>query len=157
MSIPGTIGSVVVERPADVEEGFHLNAPLVFHYGHTAPSTNPQLYKLIVSRMAEVTNLKCEKQRKGQGSLYWLGVGLGVQKQVWFELIDLSQWVEFQNFVFLHRVLRRIKFFFTMQYIDFNCIVFLVSISGVVINTGGWIKGGGYDSLKHAAGSFEGM
>lgn len=94
VSIPGTIGSVVVERPADVEEGFHLNAPLVFHYGHTAPSTNPQLYKLIVSRMAEVTNLKCEKQRK-------------------------------------------------------------VSISGVIINTGGWIKGGGYDSLKHAAGSFE--
>lgn len=44
-----------------------------------------------------------------------------------------------------------------MQYIDLNCIVFLVSISGVVINTGGWIKGGGYDSLKHAAGSFEGM
>lgn len=31
-----------------------------------------------------------------------------------------------------------------------------VSISGVIINTGGWIKGGGYDSLKHAAGSFEG-
>ena len=66
MSVPGTIGSVVVERPADVEEGFHLNAPLVFHYGHTAPSTNPQLYKLLVSRMAEVTNLKCDKQRKGQ-------------------------------------------------------------------------------------------
>ncbi|XP_062574339.1 polyribonucleotide 5'-hydroxyl-kinase Clp1-like [Saccostrea cucullata] len=92
VSIPGTVGAVVVERPADVEEGFHLNAPLVFHYGHTSPSTNPQLYKLLVSRMAEVTNMKCDKQRK-------------------------------------------------------------FSISGVVINTGGWIQAFSYIILKHAAGS----
>lgn len=28
--------------------------------------------------------------------------------------------------------------------------------SGVIVNTGGWVRGSGYDSLKHAAGSFEG-
>lgn len=30
-----------------------------------------------------------------------------------------------------------------------------VNASGVVINTGGWVRGAGYDALKHAAGSFE--
>ncbi|KAK3109122.1 hypothetical protein FSP39_023474 [Pinctada imbricata] len=94
VSIPATIGALVVERPADVEEGYILNAPLVFHYGHSSPSANPSLYKLLVSRMAEVVNMKCDKIRK-------------------------------------------------------------TSVSGLVINTGGWIKGGGYDSLKHTAGSFE--
>ena len=28
-------------------------------------------------------------------------------------------------------------------------------MSGVVINTGGWVRGAGYDALKHAAGAFE--
>lgn len=32
----------------------------------------------------------------------------------------------------------------------------LGNVSGCIINTGGWIKGAGYDSLKHIAGSFEG-
>ena len=37
--------------------------------------------------------------------------------------------------------------------------VFVVSASygGVIVNTGGWVRGSGYDSLKHAAGSFEGL
>ena len=30
-----------------------------------------------------------------------------------------------------------------------------VNLSGVVINTGGWVRGAGYDALKHSAGSFE--
>ena len=41
------------------------------------------------------------------------------------------------------------------------CVILLsivassVNLSGVVINTGGWVRGAGYDALKHAAGSFE--
>jgi polyribonucleotide 5'-hydroxyl-kinase len=34
--VPGSIGSVLVERPASIEEGFSQNAPLVYHYGHVA-------------------------------------------------------------------------------------------------------------------------
>ena len=32
-----------------------------------------------------------------------------------------------------------------------------VNHSGAIINTGGWVKGTGYETLKHAAGSFEGL
>ncbi|KAL4234900.1 Cleavage polyadenylation factor subunit clp1 [Mactra antiquata] len=94
VSIPGTMGAYVVERPSDIEEGFTLSAPLVFHFGHTSPSKNLTLYNLLVSRMADVINMKCDSFKK-------------------------------------------------------------VNHSGVIVNTGGWVRGSGYDSLKHAAGSFE--
>lgn len=94
VSVPGTIGSIVVERPADVEEGYSSAAPLVFHYGHTSPSHNLTLYNLLVSKMADVVNMKCDASKR-------------------------------------------------------------VNYSGVIINTGGWIKGGGYDSIRHTAGAFE--
>lgn len=94
ISIPGTMGAYVVERPADVEEGFTQCAPLVFHFGHTTPSKNLTLYNLLVSRIADVVNMKCDEFKK-------------------------------------------------------------VNHSGVIVNTGGWVRGSGYDSLKHAAGSFE--
>ncbi|KAK3592967.1 hypothetical protein CHS0354_023189 [Potamilus streckersoni] len=94
VSIPGTIGALTVERPADVEEGFNQCAPLVFHYGHVTPATNLKLYNILVSRIADVVNMKCDASKKA-------------------------------------------------------------NLSGIIVNTGGWVRGAGYDSLKHAAGSFE--
>ena len=46
ISIPGTIGAMLVERPAGVEEGFSQNSPLVYHYGHSGPGHNHVLYKV---------------------------------------------------------------------------------------------------------------
>ena len=66
VSIPGTIGAFVVERPADVEEGFSQSAPLVFHYGHTSPAKNLTLYNMLVSRTADVVNMKCDESKKGK-------------------------------------------------------------------------------------------
>ncbi|XP_060553316.1 polyribonucleotide 5'-hydroxyl-kinase Clp1-like [Ruditapes philippinarum] len=94
VSIPGTMGAYVVERPADIEEGFTQSAPLVFHFGHTTPSKNLTLYNLLVSRIADVIEYEINRNKK-------------------------------------------------------------VNHSGVIVNTGGWVRGSGYDSLKHAAGSFE--
>lgn len=59
------MGAYVVERPADVEEGFTQSAPLVFHFGHTTPSKNLTLYNLLVSRIADVVNMKCDEFKKG--------------------------------------------------------------------------------------------
>jgi hypothetical protein len=66
VSIPGTMGAYVVERPADIEEGFTQSAPLVFHFGHTTPSKNLTLYNLLVSRIADVMNMKCDEFKKGR-------------------------------------------------------------------------------------------
>ena len=65
MSIPGTIGALVVERPSDIEEGFPQSAPLVFHFGHTTPSANLTLYNMMLARIADVVNMKCDQFKKG--------------------------------------------------------------------------------------------
>lgn len=60
VSIPGTMGALYIERPADVEEGFSVQAPLVYHFGSTTPGTNIKLYNKLTSRLAEVFNQRCE-------------------------------------------------------------------------------------------------
>merc|ERR1719273_2053463 len=94
VSIPGTIGAMLVERPASVEEGFSQNSPLVYHYGHSSPGQNHVLYNQLVSRLADVVRERMEKNRKA-------------------------------------------------------------AVSGVVINTCGWIRGEGYNQIKHIAQAFE--
>ncbi|KFM02760.1 Polyribonucleotide 5'-hydroxyl-kinase Clp1, partial [Aptenodytes forsteri] len=68
VSIPGTMGALYIERPADVEEGFSLQAPLVYHFGSTTPGTNIKLYNKITSRLADVFNQRCEVNRRASGS-----------------------------------------------------------------------------------------
>ena len=94
LSLPGTIGSVLVERPASIEEGFAQTAPLVYHYGHKTSGHNPPLYNRLVSRMADVVRERMETKRK-------------------------------------------------------------VGNSGVIINTSGWVRGEGYNQIRHIAQAFE--
>ncbi len=68
LSVPGTIGSVLVERPASIEEGFSQTAPLVYHYGHKTPGHNPPLYNRLISRMADVVRERMEANRKLEAS-----------------------------------------------------------------------------------------
>uniref|UniRef100_UPI00358F4597 polyribonucleotide 5'-hydroxyl-kinase Clp1-like n=1 Tax=Myxine glutinosa TaxID=7769 RepID=UPI00358F4597 len=64
VSPPGTLAMLSVERPADVEEGFSLQAPLVYHFGSTTPGSNIKLYNKVVSRLADVFNRRCELNRR---------------------------------------------------------------------------------------------
>ncbi|XP_013170540.1 PREDICTED: protein CLP1 homolog isoform X2 [Papilio xuthus] len=68
ISVPGTIGALLVERPASIEEGFSQQAPLVYHFGHKSPEENIELYNTIVSRLAEVIAERCENNKKASTS-----------------------------------------------------------------------------------------
>ena len=46
-------------------KGFPLQAPLVYHYGHTSPA-NEKLYNKISSKIAEITKQRFEKNKKGK-------------------------------------------------------------------------------------------
>ncbi|KAG1687795.1 Polyribonucleotide 5'-hydroxyl-kinase Clp1 [Nymphon striatum] len=94
IAVPGTMGAVVVERPADPEDNFSQQAPLVYHFGHKSPGENLTLHNMLISRLAEVLVSKSESNRK-------------------------------------------------------------TNMSGVVINTCGWVIGEGYHCLLHAAQAFE--
>ncbi|XP_023171185.1 protein CLP1 homolog isoform X2 [Drosophila hydei] len=69
ISISGNIATILIERPASVEEGFAKTAPLVYHFGHKSPSGNSVLYNAVVSKMAEVTlqSLDANKRTKSSG------------------------------------------------------------------------------------------
>lgn len=68
VGIPGSMGALLIERPADIEEGFPLQAPLVYHYGHLSPGPNEKLYNKISSKIAEVTRERFEKNKKARAS-----------------------------------------------------------------------------------------
>ncbi|XP_026468463.1 protein CLP1 homolog [Ctenocephalides felis] len=68
IAIPGTIGALLIERPAPVEEGFCQEAPLVYHFGHKSPSGNYQLYNMAVTRLSEVILERIEANKKSKSS-----------------------------------------------------------------------------------------
>ncbi|XP_049546207.1 protein CLP1 homolog [Anopheles darlingi] len=71
IAIPGTIGALLVERPAPVAEGFSQQAPLVYHYGHNTPSANSTFYDVLISKLAETTleRLQANKKAKSSGMI----------------------------------------------------------------------------------------
>uniref|UniRef100_A0A023F4J3 Protein CLP1 homolog n=2 Tax=Triatoma infestans TaxID=30076 RepID=A0A023F4J3_TRIIF len=68
ISVPGSVGSVLVERPASVDEGFSQQAPLVYHFGHNSIQKNVQVMNLIVSKMAEVVHERLQLNKKANTS-----------------------------------------------------------------------------------------
>ena len=49
--IPGSVGALMVERPADPVEGFDVKAPILYHYGYTQPNGNAKLYVTLIKRL----------------------------------------------------------------------------------------------------------
>lgn len=68
ISIPGTMSSLLIERPSPIDDGFSQLAPLVIHYGHKSPE-NHELYKICVSSLADITieRLKEDKRTMSSG------------------------------------------------------------------------------------------
>ncbi|KAJ4808661.1 hypothetical protein LUZ62_021227 [Rhynchospora pubera] len=52
ISLPASIGATPVEMPIDPVEGNPLEMPMVYFYGHTTPSVNPELYKVLMKDLA---------------------------------------------------------------------------------------------------------
>lgn len=68
ISVPGTLGLNVIERPADVESGFSQVAPLVYHYGSTSPGANSNLYDMLVGKCAKAMHAKFAADPKVRAS-----------------------------------------------------------------------------------------
>jgi len=64
IAVPGTIGALLVERPADAEEGFSLQTPLVYNFGNATPADSLKLYNALVTQLAEVVFKHFEQNEK---------------------------------------------------------------------------------------------
>lgn len=45
--------------------GFAVQAPLVYHFGHTSPGPNHKLYNVLSSQIAKVVKDRFEKNEEG--------------------------------------------------------------------------------------------
>ncbi|XP_018571978.1 protein CLP1 homolog [Anoplophora glabripennis] len=68
ISIPGTIGALMIERPSTIDEGFSQEAPLVYHFGHKTPSTNPTLFNMLIQQLASTVKERLEVNKKTRSS-----------------------------------------------------------------------------------------
>ena len=60
ISIPGSIGAVYIERPADIVDGFDSKAAYVFNFGSVSPSSNIIFYDMLVKELAAVVKKRTQ-------------------------------------------------------------------------------------------------
>lgn len=66
ISIPGTIGALLIERPAAIDDGFSQEAPLVYHFGDKSPSANSTLFSMIIGQLANTVKERLEVNKKSK-------------------------------------------------------------------------------------------
>jgi polyribonucleotide 5'-hydroxyl-kinase len=65
ITVPGTLSAAALDSSVmSVEQGFSLAAPLVFWYGHTAADETPDLYKQLVTKLAECVDSRLANDRE---------------------------------------------------------------------------------------------
>jgi len=70
ISVPGSIGSMTIEKPADIVDGFDRRAAYVLNFGSVSPSSNLLLYDSLVKELA----LAVKKKTKGKAQFNASGV-----------------------------------------------------------------------------------
>ncbi|CAG9813536.1 unnamed protein product [Phaedon cochleariae] len=68
VSIPGTVGALMIERPAAIDEGFSQEAPLVYNFGHKTPHANSTLFHILVEQLATTVKERLEVNKRTRAS-----------------------------------------------------------------------------------------
>ncbi|CAL5210304.1 unnamed protein product [Lathyrus oleraceus] len=79
ITIPGCIAATPIEMPIDPVEGIPLEMPLVYFYGHTSPSNNVELYKVLVKELAAIL------ERQFTGNTESRAAGMVINTMGWIE------------------------------------------------------------------------
>ncbi|KAK9272027.1 hypothetical protein L1049_002396 [Liquidambar formosana] len=79
ITIPGCIAATPVKVPIDPVEGIPLEMPLVYFYGHTTPSVNANLYKVLVKELAQTLD------RQFAGNSESRAAGMVINTMGWIE------------------------------------------------------------------------
>ncbi|XP_028094427.1 protein CLP1 homolog isoform X2 [Camellia sinensis] len=79
ITIPGCIAATPIEMPIDPVEGIPLEMPLVHFYGHTTPSVNADLYKVLAKELAQTL------ERQFAGNAESRAAGMVINTMGWIE------------------------------------------------------------------------
>ncbi|XP_024928621.1 protein CLP1 homolog isoform X2 [Ziziphus jujuba] len=94
ITIPGCIAATPIEMPIDPVEGIPLEIPLVYFYGHTTPSNNVDLYKVLVKELSQMLERQfagnAESRAAGMviNTMGWIE-GVGYEEKLWSMLKDV--------------------------------------------------------------------
>ncbi|XP_074558927.1 protein CLP1 homolog [Curcuma longa] len=79
ITVPGCIAATPVEMPIDAVEGIPLEMPIVYFYGHTSPTANGDLYKVLVKELARTL------ERQFSGNAEARAAGMVINTMGWVE------------------------------------------------------------------------
>ncbi|MCH87206.1 protein CLP1, partial [Trifolium medium] len=79
ITAPGCIAATPIEMPIDPVEGIPLEMPLVYFFGHTTPSNNVELYKVLVKELAGML------ERQFAGNAESRAAGMVLNTMGWIE------------------------------------------------------------------------
>ncbi|KAF9592647.1 hypothetical protein IFM89_016304 [Coptis chinensis] len=79
ITVPGCVAATPIEMPIDPVEGIPLEMPLVYFYGHTTPSVNADLYKVIVKELSRTL------ERQFTGNVESRAAGMVINTMGWIE------------------------------------------------------------------------
>uniref|UniRef100_A0A803QM42 Protein CLP1 homolog n=1 Tax=Cannabis sativa TaxID=3483 RepID=A0A803QM42_CANSA len=79
ITLPGCIAATPIEMPIDPVEGIPLEMPLVYFYGHTTPSNNVELYKILVRELSQLL------ERQFAGNIESRAAGMVINTMGWIE------------------------------------------------------------------------
>jgi len=63
IAVPGSIGALYIEKPADIVEGFDRKSATVFNYGSVSPGTNTSLFDHLIRQLAAKVKRKTKEQK----------------------------------------------------------------------------------------------
>lgn len=66
ISVPGSVGALLIERPASLDSGFSQEAPLVYNFGYSEPNRNNKLYSLLYAQLAQTIKEKMEINKRSR-------------------------------------------------------------------------------------------
>jgi polyribonucleotide 5'-hydroxyl-kinase len=131
ISVPGTIGAMLIERPASIEEGgFIQQAPLTYFLGFKTPTANIPLYHMILSRLAENVHERMESNRKAKSSGVIINTCGWIKGEGYKSLTHIAQAIEADVILVLDQ--ERLYNELTRDMPAFVKVVFLPKSGGVV-------------------------
>ncbi|XP_010242351.1 PREDICTED: protein CLP1 homolog isoform X2 [Nelumbo nucifera] len=85
ITIPGCIAATPIEMPIDPVEGIPLEMPLVYFFGHTTPSLNVDLYKVLVKELSQIL------ERQFAGNAESRAAGMVINTMGWIEGVGYEE------------------------------------------------------------------
>ncbi|KAL5999886.1 hypothetical protein ACLOJK_034563 [Asimina triloba] len=79
ITVPGCIAATPIEMPIDPVEGIPLEMPIVYFFGHTTPSINADLYKVLAKELAQTLD------RQFAGNSEARAAGMVINTMGWVE------------------------------------------------------------------------